>query len=226
MCNNGNLDENVHISSTYSGWIDLFGWGTSGWNSGAVCYQPWSTSITESHYYTGGSWENGLTGAYAEADWAWHNAISNGGNAVHQWRTLTSAEWDYLLFTRTNASAKLSPGRVVGVAVGLIILPDSWVLPSGCTFNAGVSWDYTRNSYTIAQWAQMEAEGAVFLPETRCRNGSGMNYDCLCSPYWSSTPCDEYSAFVIYFPGISNDIALRNISRSQGYAVRPVQDQE
>ena len=37
---------NSNISSTYSGWIDLFGWGTSGYNHGANCYQPWSTSQT------------------------------------------------------------------------------------------------------------------------------------------------------------------------------------
>ena len=26
--------DNSNISQTYSGWIDLFGWGTSGWNNG------------------------------------------------------------------------------------------------------------------------------------------------------------------------------------------------
>lgn len=29
---------NSSISSSYSGWIDLFGWGTSGYNHGATCY--------------------------------------------------------------------------------------------------------------------------------------------------------------------------------------------
>lgn len=33
--------DNANISETYSGWIDLFVWGTSGYNHGAVCYQPW-----------------------------------------------------------------------------------------------------------------------------------------------------------------------------------------
>ena len=36
--------DNRLVSSTYNGWIDLFGWGTSGWNSGAKAYEPWSTS--------------------------------------------------------------------------------------------------------------------------------------------------------------------------------------
>ena len=70
--------DNANISSSYSGWIDLFGWGTSGWNSGANCYQPWSTSTDSSDYYPGGSYTNNLTGAYANADWGVYNAISNG----------------------------------------------------------------------------------------------------------------------------------------------------
>ena len=185
---------NSNISSTYTGWIDLFGWGTSGWNSGAVCYQPWSTSISNSDYYPGGSSSNGLTDAYAEADWAWHNAISNGGNATHQWRTLTTSEWSYLLNSRTNASSKRGTGNINGVG-GLIILPDSWTQPSGCPqFNPGFAssyGDWTHNSYTLAQWAQMEAAGAVFLPATGFRYGSDVYYVGNDGNYWSSTPYDE-----------------------------------
>ena len=90
---------NSKISSTYNDWIDLFGWGTSGWNSGAGCYEPWSTSTSWMDYYPGGSNSIGLTGAYAGADWAWYNAIRNGGNTAHWWRTLTHDEWGYLLNT-------------------------------------------------------------------------------------------------------------------------------
>ena len=35
--------DNSMISATYEGWIDLFGWGTSGYYHGATCYLPWST---------------------------------------------------------------------------------------------------------------------------------------------------------------------------------------
>ena len=45
---------NENISSTYTGWIDLFGYGTSGWNSGAIAYQPYSVSTEASDYYPGG----------------------------------------------------------------------------------------------------------------------------------------------------------------------------
>lgn len=45
-------DANSNISKTYDGWIDLFGWGTSGYNNtandpSAVRYQPWESTKTE-----------------------------------------------------------------------------------------------------------------------------------------------------------------------------------
>ena len=217
---------NSNISSTYGGWIDLFGWGTSGWNSGAVCYQPWSTSTSWTDYYPGGSYTNGLTGAYAEADWAWHNAISNGGNAAHQWRTLTGAEWTYLLNSRTNASSKRGTGNINGVG-GLIILPDSWTQPSGCPqFNSGVAssdGDWTRNSYTVAQWAQMESAGAVFLPTAGGRYGMDVDDVGNYGRYWSSTPGNVDVACLMSFHGCH--LYARDYgSRYNGYSVRPVQD--
>ena len=218
--------DNRNISSTYSGWIDLFGWGTSGWNSGAVCYQPWSTSTSNSDYYPGGSYTNGLTGTYADADWAWHNAISNGGNTVHQWRVLTYDEWNYLLNTRADASDKRGTGNINGVG-GLIILPDNWTLPSGCTFSSGLASsnsDWSRNSYTLTQWSQMEAAGAVFLPAAGFRSDDNVSSGGH-GRYWSSTPRN-----VDYVRGMSFSngslTAGINTSRSTARAVRPVQNIE
>ena len=214
-------DDNSNISSTYGGWIDLFGWGTSGWNSGAVCYQPWSISTRNRDFFPGGSYTNGLTGAYAEADWAWHNAISNGGNAAHHWRTLTQSEWNYLLFSRTNASSKLGNGNINGVG-GLIILPDSWTLPMGCSFTAGFGYEWTRNSYTLAQWKQMEAAGAVFLPAAGDRYGAVVRYVGNHGYYWASTPYNDYEcANEISFYG-AQLFATVSDYRSRGFSVRPV----
>jgi len=214
---------NSNIRSNYSGWIDLFGWGTSGWNSGAICYQPWSTSTTNSYYYPGGAYIHGLTGSYAEADWAYHNAISNGGNAAHLWRTLTSAEWDYLFHIRPNASAKYGTGNINGVP-GLIILPDSWTLPSECTFNAGFpsSHNWTLNSYNFAQWAAMEAAGAVFLTVAGYRTGTDVYHAGGLGYYWSSTASNEYAYcadFIYNYIHVTNDN-----NRYCGYSVRPVRD--
>lgn len=216
-------DDNSNISSTYGGWIDLFGWGTSGWNSGAVCYQPWSISTTGSDYHPGGSYTNGLTGAYAEADWSWHNAISNGGNAAHQWRTLSQSEWYYLLNSRTNASSKCGTGNINGVG-GLIILPDSWTLPSDCSFTEGFASsdsDWSRNSYTLAQWAQMESAGAVFLPAAGYRYGTNVSEVGDYGYYWSSSPYYEGSAYDMDFGSFYLDWTYGEY-RSYGFSVRPV----
>ena len=215
---------NSNINSSYSGWIDLFGWGTSGWNSGAACYQPWSTSTTTNDYYPGGSYTNGLTGAYAEADWAYHNAIRNGGNVAHLWRTLTSAEWDYLFNTRTNASHKYGSGNINGVG-GMIILPDNWTLPSGCSFTsdlASSSTDWTHNSYTLFQWAQMEASGAVFLPAAGYRFHTSVNDVGDGGYYWSSAPNGDRAYNVSFYSGYL--YATNNSYRVKGFSVRPVRD--
>ena len=98
---------NSNISSSYNGWIDLFGWGTSGWkNSGATAYVPWSTSTEYGDYFPGGDNVANLTDAYANADWGVYNAISNGGNQAGMWRTLTKAEWEYLLYEIGRASCR------------------------------------------------------------------------------------------------------------------------
>ena len=212
--------DNNYVSATYSGWIDLFKWGTSGWNSGAVCYQPWSTVQAYDCYNPGGSYANSLTGSFAEADWAWHNAIINGGNTVHLWRTLTSDEWDYLFNTRANASNKYGSGNINGVG-GLIILPDSWSLPSGCTFVSGFALDWTNNSYTLTQWAAMEAKGAVFLP------ASGYytfvyGDDGISGRYWSTTHSME--RFALSYNFTNRALSSANSTRNFSYAVRPIRE--
>lgn len=154
---------NSNISSTYSGWIDLFGWGTSGWNNGANAYQPYSTSTEDSDYYLGGDYNNDLTGNYANADWGVYNKISNGGNQTGLWRTLTSDEWSYLLNNAVIARAKVN-----GVN-GMVLLPDNITLPSTVTFVSGM---WAENKYTVEQWSALESAGAVFLPASGIRYGS------------------------------------------------------
>ena len=208
--------DNRHISSTYNGWIDLFGWGTSGWNNGAVCYQPWSTGFWERDYSN-----NVMTGAYVESDWAWHNAISNGGNAAHHWRTPTAVEWQYLIAGRTDALSKRGTGNINGVG-GLIILPDNWTLPLGCQFTSGEasdSTDWTLNSYTLAQWEKMEAAGAVFLPAAGYRVDSlFVDYVGCRGYYWLSDTDFNFRSDRI--------LGYWWYTRYFGCSVRPVLDEE
>lgn len=217
-------DDNDNISSIYTKWIDLFGWGTSGWNSGANCYQPWSTSQNGSDYYIDG------IGAYdPEVDWAWHNAISNGGNIPRRWRTLSSREFDYILYFRNDAHIKYGIGNIVGVC-GLIVLPDCWTLPSGCLFTSGLATceennypDWTLNSYTLAQWAQMEAAGAVFFPAAGYRIGTNILNQGIEGHYWGNRPLDYgYAEFKGFF---CDGFWAENIKeRCSGSSVRPVCD--
>ena len=220
-------DDNANISSTNSGWIDLFGWGTSGWNSGANAYQPYSTSTSYSDYYPGGDYSNNLTGNYANADWGVYNKISNGGNATGMWWTLTNDEWYYVINTRANASNKKGVASVNGVN-GLILLPDEWTLPDGLVFTSGVADDYgseyyaTVNSYTASEWSKMEANGAVFLPAAGYRYGAGVNTVGYYGNYWSSSADDYYGAGYLYFG--SNDVNTGSSSRNYGLSVRLVQE--
>ena len=220
---NGVKCDNALISATYSGWIDLFGWGTSGWNSGAVCYLPWSNSQSFGNYNPGGSSSTNLTGAYAEADWGWHNAISNGGNSAHQWRTLSRGEWDYLLNTRANASVKKATGSVNEVH-GLILLPDSWTLPEGCSFNAGFASDWTHNTYTLAQWIMMEAAGALFLPAAGGRGGKLVNSVGYEGEYWSSSHFYYTANFASGVSFSSSTADMCGLHRYYARSVRLVRD--
>ena len=78
-----------------------------------------------------------------------------------KWHIPTKENWEYLLGDNATRTGKRGTAKVCGKN-GLVILPDDWVLPKGCTFNAVItSWD--DNVYDAAAWAKMEAAGAVFL---------------------------------------------------------------
>ena len=165
-------DANKNISSTYSGWIDLFGWGTGN--------NPTLTSGTPEDYSTFTDW--GV------------NPISNGGNKVNQWRTLTKDEWSYLLSGRTNA-ANLRSLATVNNVHGYIFLPDSWSIPSGLSFTANAN-NWITNTYSTTDWAKMEQSGAVFLPLA----GSRFLTDVVSAAgYWSSTCFYGRDAYFLNF---------------------------
>lgn len=152
--------------SSQDKWIDLFGWGTSGW-AGANN----NPSLTHYHmpydYLNSGSEDNGyaygpnqnsgyhynytysLTGDFANADWGVYNPISNGGLTKGRWRTLeggSGSEVDVLLFTRdastinNKANARYTKAKVNNI-YGLIIFPDEYEHPEGVTLpkSAGIN---------------------------------------------------------------------------------------
>lgn len=198
---NGIKSDNALISSTYGGWIDLFGWGTSGYNHGSICYQPWSISVDYSDYYAYGTLGCNLYDQTRKADWG-YNAIINGGNTESiGWRTLTYQEWGFLLFSRATLSdMRFAKGTVNGVA-GIILLPDDWVagiyeLNDADMANAS----FTSNVIALSVWNDIfEAHGAVFLPVSGVRYRNAF-YASDEGHYWSSSSYnDEKGAYDMDF---------------------------
>ena len=200
--------DNSRISSTYSGWIDLFGWGTGS--------NPTKSSESYGHYSTFTDW--GI------------NPIRNGGNQANMWLTLTKEEWVYMFVKRPNANQKYGAAKVNGVT-GVVLLPDYWTLPSGCGFTAGMTkaniwYDWSKvastNIYSTSQWQQMESAGAVFLPCAGYRYGTSAYYVGSYGYYWSATPGETYYAYDLRFS--SYYLSPRNYYgyRYGGFSVRLV----
>lgn len=217
---------NDNISATNSGWIDLFGWGTSGWDKGgAKFFQPWEISDSSAGYGPG---ENSLSGSNQQADWAYFNPIDYGGDTAKYWRTLSAGEWSYLLAGRREAVAKVGIASVEGVN-GLVILPDEWVVPSGITFIAGISdtvdIDYTQyNRFSETEWILMETAGAIFLPAVGCRTGKKTADINRYGFYWSSTSVGDKTVASNVSFSTKTLVHDNTTQRHYGLAVRPVVD--
>ena len=224
--------DNSNISSTYSGWIDLFGWGTSGYDHGASCYQPWSTSGTKSDYYAYGNSTSNLYDGNGQADWG-YNAISNGGNAEGQWRTLTKDEWTYVFNTRTASTvngvdnARYAKAKVSDVQ-GVILFPDRYIHPTTVAQPVGInntgSTGWYGNNYSADDFALMQDIGAVFLPTTGCRNGIEVSNVDNGGRYYTSTHSQYDYVSVVYLE--SADFIVSMIERFFGCSVRLVRPAE
>ena len=214
---------NKYISSTYDGWIDLFGWGTSGYND----KRPYMKLMSGSNY---GDGTNDLTGT--NYDWGVYATIINGGGKA--WKTLTADEWTYLLQMRDGAADKLGDATVVGTK-GLVLLPDVWQQPEGVSFTAAAE-DWPINTYTAEQWAKMEAAGAVFLPASGYRvngvNGTAIRGlgDFSMGYYWTASASGTDKASCLNFREMQEgEIPARRVTtdyRSYGFAVRLVRECE
>jgi hypothetical protein len=205
---------------------DLFGWGTSGHNHGAVCYQPWSTSTSCSDYYAYGSYTYNLYDQTGEADWGC-NPISNGGNIPNTWRTLTMDEWLYVFNTRNTTSGIRYVKAKVNSVNGLILLPDDWntIYHTLNSINPTGNCDFNVNVISYSDWvSDFQAHGAVFLPAAGFRDGTA-----VCSgndgDYWSATSVNDVYAG---HEGFNNgDVYLGGGNfRNYGFSVRLVRTAE
>ena len=177
---------NENRSATYNDWIDLFAWGTSGYNN----KYPWKYGQSD-HSGTDYAFGDGTDITGTMFDWGVYNAISNGGNQANLWFTMTYDEFNYLLNTRTKAS-QLRAYATVNDVRGFILLPDNWQLPDGVTFTPMGSYADINNIYNAEQWEIMENAGAVFLPAAgKMYNNSNGQYVWTgfgtSGAYWTSS---------------------------------------
>ena len=224
---NGVKCDNSLLSSSYDGWIDLFGWGTSGYNHGANCYEPWSTSQYGSDYFAYGIATCNLYDQTGQADWG-YNAISNGGNTTGQWRTLTADEWFYVINSRTTTSGIRYAKAKVDEVRGVILLPDNWSTNIYSLNSTNiVSASYTSNIISALQWETLEVAGALFLPVGGYRVNDLVEWIDVggYGTYWTSTCYNNNHACGLFFTDYSLWTQTYNhAGRIDGQLVRLVQD--
>ena len=197
---------NSNISDSYSGWIDLFGWGTGN--------NPINTSTISEDYSTFNDW---------------------GNNIGEGWRTLTKDEWEYLFCRRTDAAHLFGMGSVNGVN-GTIVLPDDWAGDKFTDTDNGLNYSeegyynnndgnrFSFNTYTAEQWKTMEEAGAVFLPASGNRNGTEEVINVNSAGfYWSATPSSDINAYFLYVSDYGLHSHYSN-GRQNAISVRLVHD--
>jgi hypothetical protein len=210
---------------------DLFGFGTSGYNHGANCYQPWSISTNGSDYIPYGDYPSlfiiySLYDQTGQADWG-YNPISNGGNQPNRWRTPNDTEWVYMFNTRTtNSGIRYAKANVNNVN-GVILLPDDWST-SYYTLNNTNSSDasFSSNTITTSQWNTLEQHGAVFLPAAGYRDGTTINSVGEVGIYRSATGLPGPITRTIGFNGSVIDLNYTYQTLQRGFSVRLVQDNQ
>ncbi len=154
---------NNNISSSYAGWIDLFGYGTGD--------DPTKVTADKDDFTTYNDW-----GEYVNF------------NDGYSWYAPNAAEWLCMMDYRPNDDAvelgyqddlrhnQCGPATVHGVE-GMVFLCDYFEFPESYPASnftpqnlETTQWNaYSLNTFTDTQWAQMETNGAIFIPAAGCR---------------------------------------------------------
>ena len=191
---------NQNVSSNYNGYIDLFGYGCSGYST----YKPYLTSTNESDYPAGSITKT-------DNDWGWYNEIRSGnntqGHAKKSFYTWTINQAEYTVNTREASTVNgVANARFVIATVndvpGVIVFPDEYTHPSGITkpkkaninVNTNTTGKYTDTKYTSTEWAKLEEAGCVFLPSAGIRgytSGTDVQDPDKWGTYWTSSEKTE-----------------------------------
>lgn len=220
----GIMNSNIY-AHTNDCWIDLFAW--SAYNDSIQSTPNFGVDLSaELSDYSG-----------RFVDWG-INLFQNDTTGEH-WRTLTSSEWNYLLLERKGHDSLLGMACVDNIN-GLILLPDTWMLPQNITFKTGFAAEsdpmqYRRHQYySLEQWQKMEEAGAVFLPAAGYRYAKEENNQIIQEVnassiqtygyYFSSTEYEQNDKYVKYlYFGPDNAQIVTNY-KNYGHSVRLVRD--
>lgn len=137
--------------------IDLFGWGTSGHDHGAVWYQPWAINTTGTNYWAYGDKTKHLYEESGQADWGYNEIRLSESDPKalpinYGWRTMTMEEWNYMFATSGTGRYQHVPSGHVYIKARIENIPAE-------TFSLGSDVDagnYNGNKYV---------NGLVMLPD-------------------------------------------------------------
>lgn len=107
-------------------------------------------------------------------DWGINSIESDAPNT---WFTMSRAEWNYVLFGRSNAR-NLYGVAFIDTIFGMVLVPDTWTSPKEVSFEP---FNINTNRYSFEQWQIMEDHGAVFLPSSYGKNYRQTGF------YWTTT---------------------------------------
>ncbi len=219
-----------------NGWLDLFGWGTSGVNPGnGNYYQPWETASDKNYGPDADLTRTNDWGVNIRAFEYFRPKEVDG-----EFRTMTEAEWTYLLDTRTTKSGHrwftgtLKWGQNAGESTaGLFLLPDKFVWhesygpePTDAQYDH-VTTGYTVNNTVGARFDKLEAAGVVFIPYAGQREETTMSGQGTALYLWTRSIDDATAgtAKCVECPGASDSaVSVSSAGGAKGFSVRLVTD--
>ena len=220
-------DNNKNAGPLYNGWIDLFGWGCSGYLGQA----PWMFTQEESGYgppIHSGQWSDD-TMAW---DMGWNNPIYDPNNGVtyssHTWRILSDQEWQYVMSERgENKSGVVK--LVFANKYAICLLPDKFIKTADVSSSIqNLGFNNIVNIRTEENYNRLKSSGAVFLPLGYSRSGRYViphNEENNGYYMTSSAPSLKTSKSLLFKVNAANGSwILQDVPRSMGICVRPVSD--
>ena len=176
-------------------------------------YMPYSTESNHSGFPI-------LNNSNSGAFWDWGRHY--GGENSH-WKTLSRADWTYLLITRSASTVNgvenaLYAHAKVNGQYGLILFPDIFSWPTTVTTQIDDSYINVANvtvanapNYGLADWKELEDAGCVFLPALghfTYQSNIGRYYPADEGWYWTSDTDGDNESYYMHFPAVTDTYSL------------------